>query len=197
MVEMQEREQLLGSLKGYLEDLLESGADELFFVEGAPCAPAVNGAPAETVEPLAEQQITETGNPRARLLFVLTGAGFAGPSGELFAKIVKAMGFAREQVLLLSFPPESSVVDLKLRSSLLNRIAVVDPAAAVALGEAAAQLLLQSGDSIFDLRGHFHDLQGVPLMATLHPDQLLADETLKREVWNEMQQVMRKLAARG
>ena len=194
MVELQNRELLLSSLKGYLEDLLESGVDELLFDEESAAAPEPAAAAAGgAVEP----SLRGVGNPNARLLFVLTGAGFSGPSGELFAKIVKAMGFGTEEVFLLSFGSGASASGELLRTSLLERIAAVAPGVVVALGEPAARVLLQSREPIGKLRGRFHDLQGIPLMATLHPDQLLADESLKRELWNEMKQVMSKLADGG
>jgi uracil-DNA glycosylase len=209
MVEMEERELLLQSLKGYLEELRDTGVEELVFAGGSsptvgPGAPmpGISAAGASlagasgTVTPASEAAklpLTGAGDPGARLLFVLTGAGLASPSGELFAKIIKAMGFAPQEVYLLSFAQEAPGAATASRASLLEAIATVAPRIVVALGETAAQLLLQSGDPISALRGRFVDLEGTPLMATLHPDQLLADDSLKREVWNEMQQVMKRL----
>ena len=189
MVEMGERELLVGSLKGYLEELLESGLDELAFAEQGPAA-AGEGPPAA-----GELPLTGTGNPQARLLFVLTGAGLAAPSGELLSKIIQAMGFAGDEVLLLGFPEAACREAGRLREALLARIAAVAPRVVVALGEPAAQLLMARREPISGLRGRFLDLAGIPVMATLHPDQLLADAALKREVWNEMQQVMGLLKA--
>ena len=190
MVEMGERELLLGSLKGYLEELLESGLDELPFGAYAPAA-AGDGSPAAA----AGQLLTGAGNPQARLIFVLTGAGLAAPSGDLLVKIIQAMGFASEEVLLLSFPEAACQAAAGLREALLSRIAAGAPRVVVALGEPAAQLLMARREPISGLRGRFLDLAGISVMATLHPDQLLADAALKREVWAEMQQVMGLLKA--
>lgn len=191
MAEMEERDLLLASLKGYLEELQDTGLDELLFA--AESRPSVGADRLQAVA--GEPSVTGAGNQRARLLFVGSGVGFSGPSGELFSKVVQAMGFATEEVYLLSFPPVSTAEASPSRESLLSRIAAVAPQVAVALGEPAAQLLLGSGESISNLRGRFHDMEGVTVMATLHPDQLLADQSLKRQVWNEMRQVMGRLKA--
>jgi uracil-DNA glycosylase len=230
MVEMDERDLLLQSFKVYLEELAESGIDELPFATTvgaagaaipAPKATALEPAQATALEPArtsafdpaqatASESVQATasesaqantdacftalGNPRARLLFVQSGAGFAGASGELLVKIIEAMGFAPQDVLLLSFAAEGGVEGYPSRASLLARIMAVAPEVVVSLGETATQLLMQSRDSLASLRGRFLDLDTIPLMATLHPDQLVADVALKREVWSEMQQVMRRLA---
>lgn len=199
MVEMDERALLLGSLKGYLDELRESGVDELPY--GATSAATVVGQtaagtaaagppPADSTLP----PIAGTGNERARLFFVTTGSGFDSPSGPLLAKIIAAMGFAAGDVFLATLPRGLAAADAPLRASLLARIQEVGPEVVVALGEAAAQLLLERRDPIAKLRGRFVDIGGVAVMATLHPDQLLADESLKRDVWNEMKQVMTRLA---
>jgi uracil-DNA glycosylase len=183
MVELEEvgeREVLLQALKGYLEELRDSGVDELNFAEPAP---STGGCSA-------------TGDPRARLLLVMSGAGFAGEAGALLLKIIEAMGFNAETAQLLSFSVDASGAASATREELLSRIAAVAPAAVVALGDAAAQLLLQSREPVATLRGSFHDLAGIPLMPSLHPEALLKNPALKREVWDDMKQVMSLLAAR-
>ncbi|HBG07761.1 MAG: hypothetical protein A2075_10650 [Geobacteraceae bacterium GWC2_58_44] len=177
MVEIEERELLLHSLKGYLEELRESGVEELGFAE-LPFSEDCQGV----------------GNPLARLLLVMSGAGFAGAAGELLAKIIQAMGFATSDVFLLSFNAGSGGAGSPAREAVLARIAAVGPEVVVTLGEPAAQLLLQSRQPVEKLRGRFHDLEGIPLLPTLHPDAMLENPALKREVWSDMQQVMRRLA---
>ena len=181
MVEMGERDQLFQSLKGYLEELRESGVEELQFGQSA----------------AAELDCQGAGNPQARLAFVMTGAGFAGEAGELLAKIVKAMGFDTSDVYLLSFGAGSSGAGSPTREQLLARIAAVGPEVVVTLGERAAQLLLATEEPVEKLRGRFRDVAGVPLLPTLHPDAMLENPALKREVWSDMQQVMRRLANPG
>lgn len=203
-----ERELLLDSLKGYLEELGESDVEELQYAQlpKLPIAPELSVAPKLSVAPenvpsvlpelpvLPEVDCQGGGNPRARLLLAMTGAGFAGSAGDLLAKIIQAMGFVTSDVFLLSFNTGSRGAQSPSRELLLDRIAAVGPEVVVTLGEQAAQLLLQSGEAIGSLRGRFHDFQGIVLMPTLHPDALLENVALKREVWRDMQQVMRRLA---
>ncbi|GFO60455.1 hypothetical protein GMST_27800 [Geomonas silvestris] len=241
-----ERDFLLQALKGYLEELRDTGVDEVEYgdpaAQNAPTGPSVSvqpqpgpavtvAAPPQTGNPAAPVTTATTppgaaagaesaaapttepaagseagpleaaaefcsvmGNPQARLLVVTTGDGFEGAAGELLANIVKAMGFDRDQAYLITFSAASPGELGSLRTELLRRIAAVAPEAVVAFGEPAAQVVLGTRDPIAKLRGRFHNLGGIPLMPTLHAEALVADVSLKRQVWNEMQQVMKRLA---
>ena len=177
MVELEERESLLRSLKGYLADLAESGVDELVF----------------SSQPAAEPDCRMEGDPRARLLFVMTGSGFAGEAGGLLEKIVLAMGFAREEICLLSIGSCPDGAQAAWRGFIAERIAAVGPEVVVALGEQSAKLLLPSEQALERMRGRLHDFNGIPVMPSYHPDAMLANEALKRDVWNDMKQVMTHL----
>uniref|UniRef100_C6E041 Phage SPO1 DNA polymerase-related protein n=1 Tax=Geobacter sp. (strain M21) TaxID=443144 RepID=C6E041_GEOSM len=208
MVEMDEREMVLGSLKGYLAELLESGVDELTFAqpaaggrekgakEKAPSTPAgaVPQAPTTPAAPEAAAVLAEEGSlrlegdPRARLLFVMRGSGFAGEAGELLEKIVVAMGFGKGEVCLLSFAAGEAS-----RAAVAGRIAALDPEVVVSMGEEATALLLDNEAPLQRLRGRFHDLAGIALMPTHHAEAMLENQGLKRDAWNDMQQVMGRL----
>lgn len=207
MVEMGERELLLRSLKGYLGDLAESGVDELSFVapssvEVREARPEQGGSP-ETVpaaEPVADERLVpsapvpdcrQEGNPRARLLFLMSGSGFAGRSGELLEKIIQAMTFSRDTVSLVTFPPAAA--GEALAACVAERIAGVAPEVVVTMGEDATGLLLEDGGALKKLRGRFHACRGFRVMPTFHPDAMLDDESLKRFVWNDMKLVMAEL----
>jgi DNA polymerase len=47
-----------------------------------------------------------------------------------------------------------------------------------------------SRDPLADIRGKFFKFQGISVMPTFHPAELLKDPGLKRPVWEDMQQVM-------
>ncbi|UFS71258.1 uracil-DNA glycosylase [Geomonas sp. RF6] len=194
MVELAEQELLVASLRGYLEELLESGVTELAFggeSASPPAASPVAASPAAA--PAAESPVAPLyqafGDPAARLVLVMTGDGYRGDAGELLAKMVQAMGFAIEEVYLLTFDPANP----PSRSSLLEVLHTVEPEAVMTLGEDAAQILAGSDVSLADLRGSFSALEGAPLMPTWHPEVLLNNQALKREAWNDMQQVMHRL----
>jgi DNA polymerase len=148
------------------------------------------------------------GNPQARLVFVgeapgrdedLKGEPFVGEAGQLLTKIIQAMGFERDQVYICNVlkcrppgnrNPHHDEVE-SCSPFMLRQVKAIAPAVIVGLGTFAVQTLLQSKEPISRLRGHFHDYHGIPLMPTFHPAFLLRNPEKKREVWADMQQVMR------
>jgi len=218
---------VLGSLRRYLQDLQESGLDELPLGQGSrqlqPSAAA--GAPAlgESLEEIRADLgechrcslggqrtnlVYGVGNPQARLVFVgeapgrdedLKGEPFVGEAGQLLTKIIQAMGFERDQVYICNVlkcrppgnrNPHHDEVE-SCSPFMLRQVKAIAPAVIVGLGTFAVQTLLQSKEPISRLRGHFHDYHGIPLMPTFHPAFLLRNPEKKREVWADMQQVMR------
>ncbi|MBU5613430.1 uracil-DNA glycosylase family protein [Geomonas azotofigens] len=223
MAEMEERELLLRSLKGYLVDLADSGVDELAYgcgpstvpplaaaVSGPTAAPAVAAAAGPTAEPAEpivsagpagppvsaasgeEPPCRQDGDPRARLLFLMTGPGYTGAAGDLLAKIIGAMKLSTDQVCLLSFDAGADA-DAMARG-VAQRLDAVAPEVVVTLGEEATRLVLGGKASLERVRGQWQDVGGRAVMPTLHPELLLEDEGLKRHVWEDMKLVMRRLA---
>jgi uracil-DNA glycosylase len=150
------------------------------------------------------------GNPQARLMFIGEGPGrdedeqgepFVGRAGQLLTKIIQAMGLQRSDVYIANIvncrPPNNrnpEPVEMQTCSPfLIKQIEAIKPEAMVALGNIAVQTLLDTSVGITRLRGRFHDYQGVPLMPTFHPAFLLRDPHKKKEVWQDMQLVMKKL----
>jgi uracil-DNA glycosylase family 4 len=150
------------------------------------------------------------GDPHASLVFVgeapgrdedLQGEPFVGEAGQLLTKIIQAMGLERRQVYICNVlkcrPPNNrNPLPTEIEQChpfLLRQLKAIGPGAIVALGTFAAQTLLQTREPISKLRGHFHDYHGIPLMPTFHPAFLLRNAAMKREVWEDMQQVMKKL----
>jgi DNA polymerase len=148
-----------------------------------------------------------TGNPEARLMFVGEGPGgdedlqglpFVGRAGQLLTQIIKAMGYEREDVYIANVVkcrppgnrnPEPDEIE-RCQPFLMRQIAITRPAVIVALGKFAAQTLLQTSEPITRLRGHFRQLGDVRVMPTFHPSYLLRNPSAKREVWEDMKQVM-------
>jgi uracil-DNA glycosylase len=234
MTEYNEAQNLIASLKVYLEELQESGVDALPLA--APC-PFPAGSPAndeiavaaagmrETMEEIRAElgecnrcQLGRTrtnlvfgiGNPHARLVFVgeapgrdedLQGEPFVGEAGQLLTKIINAMGFQRSEIYICNVlkcrPPNNrnplpSEIE-QCHPFMLRQVKSIGPEVVVALGTFAAQTLLQTKEPISKLRGRFHDYHGIPLMPTFHPAFLLRNASMKREVWEDMQQVMKLL----
>ncbi|HKY32649.1 MAG TPA: uracil-DNA glycosylase [Candidatus Polarisedimenticolia bacterium] len=148
-----------------------------------------------------------TGDPGARLMFVGEGPGhdedvqglpFVGRAGQLLTRIIEAMGLRREQVYIANVvkcrPPDNRTPQPDEVAScspfLMRQIDIIQPAVIVALGSPAAQALLGTSAGITRIRGTFRSLGGIRVMPTFHPAYLLRNPAAKKEVWEDMQQVM-------
>jgi DNA polymerase len=156
------------------------------------------------------QLVFGTGNPQARLVLVGEAPGreedrkgepFVGEAGQLLNRILLAMGLERSDVyicnLLKCRPPDNrDPLPEEIATCepfLIRQLAAIGPQVIIALGRFAAQSLLRSKTPISRLRGSWHSYQGIPLMPTYHPAYLLRNPAGKREVWEDMKQVMLRL----
>jgi uracil-DNA glycosylase family 4 len=158
------------------------------------------------------------GNPEAEVVFVgeapgetedLTGRPFVGKAGEKLDEMIRAMGFAREDVyianVLKARPPENRTPLAqeieRCGPYLLAQLAVIRPKAIVTLGGPATKLLLQTELGITRLRGVLHEVtlgraEGqpftVPVMPTFHPAYLLRNYTLevRKQMWDDLKKVL-------
>jgi DNA polymerase len=161
--------------------------------------------------PLSEKRkqiVFGCGDERAELMFVGEAPGaeedkrgepFVGPAGQLLDKMIVAMGWTRESVYIANVlkcrPPNNRDPRTEevaaCENFLAQQIQVIQPAAIVTLGKPAAHLLLKTSASMGSLRGIWQDYSGIPVMPTYHPAYLLRDPSKKREVWADLQQVMK------
>jgi uracil-DNA glycosylase len=147
------------------------------------------------------------GNPAARLVFVGEGPGadedaqgepFVGRAGQLLTKIIEAMGLARADVYIANVvkcrPPENRTPlpdeVATCAPFLFRQIGAIRPEVIVCLGTPAAQTLFGTRETITKIRGVFRLIEGVRVMPTFHPAYLLRNPAAKREVWEDMKQVM-------
>ncbi len=157
------------------------------------------------------------GNPNADLMFIGEAPGadedrqgepFVGRAGKLLTDIIKAMKFTREDVYIANVlkcrPPgnrDPAPDEVETCSPyLIRQIEIIQPKVIVALGSFAAKMLLNTKTGITALRGQFHEStlaqqsDNAPvIMPTYHPAYLLRNPNAKREVWEDMQQVMELL----
>jgi DNA polymerase len=84
------------------------------------------------------------------------------------------------------------------RPFLDGQIAAVQPRVIVALGKAAASLLLGREISITRIRGIWHDYRGIPLMPTFHPAFILRQYTPenRRAVWSDLKAALERARQR-
>ena len=158
------------------------------------------------------------GNPDADLMFVGEAPGadedergepFVGKAGQLLTKIIETMGLSRQQVYIGNIlkcrpdTPGQSAGNRKPTTDemqtcipwLHEQIDLIRPRVLVALGATAVEGLLGKTIGITRLRGNWQTYRGIPLMPTYHPAYLLRNQSMatKREVWEDMLQVMAKL----
>jgi DNA polymerase len=208
-----EKALLARALKSYLEELRDSGVEDLEFERKETLAEIranLGDCRRCTLCESREKIVFGTGSQNARVLFVgeapgrdedLQGEPFVGEAGQLLTKMIIAMGYERSEVYICNVlkcrPPENrnpSAEEINQCSPfLLRQVKAVAPKAIVALGTFSAQTLLGSKEPISRLRGKFHDYHGIPLMPTFHPAFLLRSPEKKREVWADLQQVMKLL----
>jgi len=150
------------------------------------------------------------GNPKADLVFVgeapgadedAQGRPFVGRAGQLLTKIIEAMGLKREEVYICNIlkcrPPGNRNPEPDEIAScepfLIRQLEAIHPRAICALGTFAAHTLLKSEAPISVLRGRFHSYQEIPLMPTYHPAYLLRNSGAKKQVWEDVQMIMKEL----
>ncbi len=166
-----------------------------------------------TLCPLCEKRkqiVFGVGNPQADIVLVGEAPGreedekgfpFVGEAGRLLDRILFAMKLSRQDVYICNVikcrPPNNRDPEpdeiTACEQFLKQQLTVIRPQLIIALGRFASQALLQSSAPIGRLRGHWHEYQGIPLMPTFHPAYLLRNPSGKREVWEDMKQVMHRL----
>jgi DNA polymerase len=160
--------------------------------------------------PTRKNIVFGSGNPNAELVFVgeapggdedIQGLPFVGAAGQLLTKIIESIGLRREDVYICNIlkcrPPQNrnpEPDEVTACSPFLKRqLASIRPKIVCCLGKFAAQYLLQSGAPITRLRGEFHEVDGMRVIATFHPAYLLRSPDKKREVWEDMKQIRAEL----
>jgi DNA polymerase len=115
--------------------------------------------------------------------------------------MIEAMGLKREDVYICNTvkcrPPNNRNPEPDELSScepfLKGQLAAVKPEAIVTLGKFAAQALLRDETPISRMRGNWREYEGIPVMPTFHPAYLLRSPQEKGKVWEDLQEVMKKL----
>ena len=154
------------------------------------------------------------GAPRARLVLVGEGPGreedergepFVGEAGRLLDRMLFAIGLERSEVYICNVikcrppgnrDPEPGEI-AACRPFLERQLAAIAPEMILALGRVAGQSLLADSTAISRLRGQWRDYQGIPLLPTYHPAYLLRNPAAKREAWEDLKQVLKRLRSGG
>ena len=148
------------------------------------------------------------GNGHAKLMFIGEGPGrdedeqglpFVGAAGQLLTRMINAMQFARAEVYIANVvkcrPPNNRVPSPDEAETcvpyLLRQIEIVKPQVIVVLGATPLKYLLGL-TGIVKTRGHWLDYKGIKVMPTFHPAYLLRNPPAKKDVWQDLQAVMRE-----
>lgn len=157
-----------------------------------------------------KQTVFGVGSPHARLCFLgeapgadedARGEPFVGRAGQLLTKIIEACTLSREEVYILNVlkcrPPGNrnplphEVTNC--RGFLDRQLALIQPEYICCLGTIAAHTLLETDTPISRLRGKFVDYKGIPVMCTYHPAYLLRNPAAKKDVWEDMKILLRRM----
>ena len=157
------------------------------------------------------QTVFARGNGSSGLCFVGEGPGadedeqgfpFVGAAGQLLDKMIAAMGIARDDVYVCNIvkcrPPKNRTPEPEEMSAcmpyLVEQLSLVEPQVIVALGKTAVQGLFGTAEGITRIRGRWRLYQGrIAVMPTFHPAYLLRNPAAKREVWADLQLVLKHL----
>ncbi len=140
----------------------------------------------------------------------IQGIPFVGPEGQLLDKMLASINLSRNTNCFLTnilkcrpphnrdpFQGETAACE----SFLQAQIAILKPTIILAVGRIAAQVLLQTSESIGSLHGKFYayppssqpNSPTIPLMATYHPIALMRDPAYKKPAWEDLKLFKAKL----
>lgn len=135
------------------------------------------------------------------------GLPFVGPSGQLMNAILGSVGIVREEVLFSNTvfwrPPGNrtpTTQEAAVCKPFIERmIEIVDPKILICVGAPSAHTLLGQTQGISRLRGKWFSFQTpnlshpIDAIALFHPSYLLTTPVKKRDVWNDIRMIKRKL----
>jgi DNA polymerase len=95
-------------------------------------------------------------------------------------------------------PPDNRKPELEEMAACIpylnEQLDLIQPRVIVALGATAVQGLLGTTEGITRLRGKWKQYRGqIDVMPTFHPAYLLRTPSAKREVWDDLQEVLRHI----
>jgi len=158
-----------------------------------------------------KQTVFSRGSGKSGLCFVGEGPGadedaqgepFVGAAGQLLDRMIAAMGIERDDVYVANIvkcrPPDNRKPlpeEMAACVPYLHRqLELIAPTVIVALGATALEGLLGKTGGITRHRGKFSLYRGkIAVMPTFHPAYLLRQPSAKREVWSDLQEVLRHM----
>ena len=130
------------------------------------------------------------------------GLPFVGKAGQLLDRMIEAMGFDRDEVYVCNVvkcrPPDNRKPEPDEMAACMpylnEQLELIAPRVVIALGATAVQGLLGTTEGITRMRGKWKSYRGqIDVMPTFHPAYLLRNPAAKREVWEDLQEVLRRI----
>jgi uracil-DNA glycosylase len=158
-----------------------------------------------------KQTVFARGSGASGLCFIGEGPGaeedeqgfpFVGAAGQLLDRMIAAMGIERDDVYVCNIvkcrPPKNRTPEPEEMNAcmpfLTEQLALVEPQVIVALGKTAVQGLFGTVEGITRIRGRWRLYQQrIAVMPTFHPAYLLRNPAAKREVWADLQLVLKHM----
>ena len=195
------------------ESMSEAAQSARRLAERAETVTALGAAIASFEGCALKQTATNTvfadGNPKAPVMIIGEAPGadedrlgrpFVGRAGQLLDRMLAAIGWDRESVLITNAvywrpPGNRTPTTAEIASCLpfvLRHVALVRPRILVLCGATAAGALLPGGQGITRLRGRWFDLEipglaePVSTLPMFHPSFLLRTPERKREAWRDL-----------
>ncbi len=158
-----------------------------------------------------KQTVFARGSGSSGLCFVGEGPGadedaqgfpFVGKAGQLLDRLVGTMGLDRDEIYVCNIvkcrPPQNRKPTPEEMTActpfLARQLEALNPEVIVCLGATAVEGLLGLRGGITRLRGDWRLYKGrIAVMPTFHPAYLLRTPSAKKDVWADMQAVLRHL----
>jgi uracil-DNA glycosylase len=176
---------------------------------------AFDGCPLKST---ATNFVFADGSPQAAVMLIGEAPGgeedrqgipFVGPAGRLLDRMVMAIGLRRRDVYITNIlpwrpPGNRNPTDVEIAACLPfieRHIALVAPRILVLVGGTSAKALLNSRDGIMRLRGKWlkyaepYSGAEIAARAILHPAYLLRSPAQKRETWQDLIAIKRRISA--
>ncbi|MCB5224286.1 MAG: uracil-DNA glycosylase [Candidatus Cloacimonetes bacterium] len=143
------------------------------------------------------------GNSRARIMIIGEAPGaeedkqgrpFVGEAGKLLDKMLAAIDIERSETYICNIlkcrPPKNRDPQASERQAclphLIQQIQIIQPKIILILGLVAAQTLLETNQSLGQLRQNTQLLFDIPTHVTYHPAALLRNPNWKRPAWEDL-----------
>jgi len=177
---------------------------------------AVAGFDGCALKATATRLVFADGNPKAKVMFIGEAPGadedrqgkpFVGVSGQLLDRMLRWIGLDRDSAYVTNIlfwrppgnrPPTTAEIAACL-PFVERHIELVAPQILVLVGGASAKALLNTQEGIIKLRGRWFEFtrpglaRPIPAIATFHPAYLLRTPGQKRQAWQDLLAIKRRL----